>query len=98
MVLAGDLDAEGAARLMDYLRRRGPDSNVILDLWDVTECDSAGVAAIQEAKEHIERPGWGFAVVADPKGLCAVALDATGRIPVFATRSAARGALVHSPS
>jgi anti-anti-sigma regulatory factor len=98
VVLAGQLGAEGAAQLDAYLREIGPESNVILDLWDVPQCDSAGVTAIGEAKKYVEEAGWGFAVVGDPKGLCTAALEAAGQVPIFATRGAARAALMRATS
>jgi anti-anti-sigma regulatory factor len=98
VVLEGELDADGAVRLEAFLRRRDLDSSLILDLWGVTHCDPAGVSAIQAAKEHVEDAGWGLAVVAEPDELCAAALKAAGQLPVFATRAAARAALLHAPS
>jgi hypothetical protein len=97
-VVEGELGAEGGAQLEAHLRALGPESNVILDLWDVSQCDSAGVTAIGEAKKYVEGAGWGFAVVGDPNSLCTTALQAAGEIPIFSTRGAARAALMRSPS
>jgi anti-anti-sigma regulatory factor len=97
-VLEGELGAEGAAQLTAYLSDLGPESNVILDLWDVPQCDSAGVTAIGEAKKYVEQAGWGFAVVGDPKSLCTAALEAAGQVAIFTTRSTARAALTRATS
>jgi anti-anti-sigma regulatory factor len=97
VVAAGDLDAEGAARLASYLRRVQRDNDVVVDLWDITRCDPEGVATLEAAKERADAVGWGFAVVADPDGPCVEALQASGaaHIPTYADRRAARAALQH---
>lgn len=97
VVAAGDLNAEGAELLASYLRRVQQDNDVVVDLWDVSLCDSEGVAALEAAKARAEEAGWGFAVVADPDGPCVEALDASGvaDIATYADRHAARAALQH---
>lgn len=89
MVLDGWLVGAAGARLLSYLRE--VDRDVVLDIWGVSECDSAGQAAIKTARHRVEEAGWRFALVGDPKGICAMAL--ADRIPVFTTRRNARAAL-----
>ena len=101
VVAAGEIDESGAERLGAYLRRRQFGNDLVLDLWDVTQIDAEGVAALAEAKSRADEDGWGFAVVADLAGPCAEALaadEAAHTIAVFADRHAARAALQHSPS
>src|SRR5688500_6223189 len=40
VVASGDLNADGAELLSSYLRRVQLDNDVVVDLWDVTMCDS----------------------------------------------------------
>jgi anti-anti-sigma factor len=99
VVAAGELDKHTAERLEPYLRRLQAGNDVIVDLWDVSRCDSGGVAALEEAKQRADQTGWGFAVVVDPAGPCVEALQsAASTIPTFNDRHAARAALQHSPS
>jgi len=96
VVASGDLIADGAERLASYLRRVQADNDIVVDLWDVTHCGPEGVASLEEAKHRAEAAGWGFAVVADPDGPCAKALEAasvTDTIPTYADRHSARVAL-----
>ena len=93
VVLQGELNAEGSACLVRFLRSRDLDTDLIFDLWDVTECEPVGLSVLEAAKKQIERAGWGFALVADPEGRCAAALRAAGD-RLFVTRAAARAALV----
>jgi anti-anti-sigma regulatory factor len=95
VVAAGDLNAEGAELLDRYLRRVQLDNDVLVDLWDVTGCDSQGVSVLEEAKSRADADSWGFAVVADPKGPCTEALEANNAtsIVTYADRHAARSAL-----
>lgn len=100
VVVGGDLDAEGAARLAAHLRRLQRGNDLLVDLWDVTRCDSEGVAALEAAKHRADVAGWGFAIVTDPAGPCAEALEAgdvASAIPTFSDRRDARAAL-HQPS
>ena len=95
VVAAGDLNAEGAQLLADYLRRVQQDNDVVVDLWDVTHCDPEGVATLAAAKDRAEEAGWGFAVVADPDGPCVEAITSDGSEPIatYTDRHAARAAL-----
>ena len=94
VVASGDLDAEGARLLNRYLRRLQLRNDILVDLWDVTSCNAAGVAALEEAKSRADDAGWGFAVVADLEGPCAGALEASeAAIPIYADRHEARAAL-----
>ena len=95
VVASGDLNSEGAELLGRYLRRVQLDNDVVVDLWDVTRCDAEGIAVLEEAKSRAEAAGWGFAVVADPKGPCAQALEASraSSIVTYADRHEARTAL-----
>lgn len=96
VVASGELDADGAADLGDHLQKIQRGSDVIVDLWDVTDCSAEGIEALKTATERAERFGWGFAVVADPEGPCVEAIAAEGiktRIETFADRRAARAAL-----
>ena len=97
VVAAGDLNSEGADLLASYLRRVQLDNDVVVDLWDVTLCDPDGIATLEAAKARADEAGWGFAVVADPDGACAEALEASGvsDIATYADRRAAREALQH---
>ena len=96
VVAAGDLDAQGASLLADYLRRLQVDNDIVVDLWDVAHCDPESVATLEQAKHRAESAGWGFAVVADPDGPCNEALEAasaTHTIPIYPDRHSARVAL-----
>jgi len=99
LVAAGELDADTGERLGPYIRKLQADNDLVVDLWDVTTCDPAGVAVLDEARQHAEASGWGFAVVVDPAGTCAEAIAAGGRqLRVFDDRHAARAALQGSAS
>ena len=101
VVASGALNAEGAKRLGSHLRRLQRGSDVLVDLWDVTSCDSAGVAVLEAAKRRADAAGWGFAVVSDPAGPCIEALEVAGiasAIPTFSDRHDARAALASPPS
>ena len=94
VVAAGTLDREGATLLAGYLRRVQLENDIVVDLWDVTQCDPEGVATLERAKARSEAAGWGFAAVADPDGPCVEALEAAGSaVPTYADRYAARTAL-----
>jgi anti-anti-sigma regulatory factor len=98
VVASGDLNARGAELLADYLRRVQLDNDVVVDLWDVTLCDSDGVATLEAAKARAAAAGWGFAIVADPEGPCVEALEEAGLtdgIHTYADRHTARAALQH---
>jgi len=98
VVASGDLNAEGADVLEDYLHRVQAGNDIVVDLWDVTSCDPEGVAILEANKKRWQEAGWGFAVVADPDGPCNEALtaDGTTTIVTFADRHAARAALANS--
>jgi anti-anti-sigma regulatory factor len=94
VVASGDLNVQGAELLASYLRRVQQDNDVVVDLWDVSMCDSDGVATLEAAKARADEAGWGFAVVADADGPCAEALAAAGlAIETHADRHTARTAL-----
>ena len=95
VVASGDLNADGAEVLEDYLHRVQGGNDIVVDLWDVTRCSPEGVATLEAAKLRSEADGWGFAVVADPDGPCVEALtaDAANTIRTFADRHQARAAL-----
>jgi hypothetical protein len=100
VVACGELDAVGGSRLERYGRRLAP-ADVILELWDVSECDGAGIASVRRFKSRVEATGWGFALVADPGGPCADALSAHGLADEISTctdRRRARAALSGSPA
>jgi len=91
VVLDGSLVGDGGAQFLAYFNRHPVDRDMVLDIWGVSDCDSAGQAAIRTARERVEAAGWRFALVGDPKGICALSL--ADRIPVFSTRRNARAAL-----
>jgi anti-anti-sigma regulatory factor len=96
VVASGDLNAEGADLLASYLRRVQLDNDVVVDLWDVSACDSEGVATLEAAKARADEAGWGFALVADPEGPCVGALEAAAtNFDTYVDRHAAREALQH---
>ena len=100
VVAAGALDGHTAPRLLPYVRKHQAGNDLVLDLWDVTQCDSEGIAAVNEAKTTADQAGWGFALVVDPSGPCAKAFqkDDVGRsLPTFEDRQAARAALQGLP-
>ena len=99
VVAAGEIDAGTGERLAPYLRKLQAGNDLVLDLWDVTSCDAAGVALLDDAKRRADEAGWGFAVVIDPAGPCAGMLrEAATTIPTFEDRQAARAALQGLPS
>jgi len=93
LVLTGPLDGIGGAQFLWYLRSLGIDCDVVLDIWDLSGCDSEGLAAIRKARQRVDTAGWRFAVVGDPNSPCGAALGASYRIPIFSTRRTARAAL-----
>ena len=94
VVAAGELDARAIERFDPYLRRLQADNDLIVDLWDVTGCDAAGIAVLREAAERASEAGWGFAVVIDPGGPCGEAFESAGvGIPAYHDRHTARAAL-----
>ena len=95
VVASGDLNSRGAELLRNYLRRVQLENDVVVDLWDVTYCDPEAITVLEAAKERAETAGWGFAVVADPKGPCTEALEASdaSTITTYADRHEARAAL-----
>jgi len=98
VVARGEIDADNAERLDGYLRTL-PEADLLIDAWDVTACDAAGVAALTAAKQRADESGWGIAIVADRDGPVVKALraDPSGRkISTFADRRVARIALQHA--
>ena len=98
VVARGVIDADNAERLGDYLRTL-PEGDLLIDAWDITACDAAGVAALTAAKRRTEASGWGFAILGDPDGACVKALkaDREGQnVATFADRHVARTALQHA--
>jgi anti-anti-sigma regulatory factor len=96
VVLGGEIDVAGAARLSAKLATLQRDQSVVVDLWDVTLLDAEGVEALMEARQRAHDAGWGFAVVADPHGAAADAIRAAGNpegLYPYPTRYAARTAL-----
>jgi hypothetical protein len=70
---------------------------VILDLLDVRRCDSGGIASVRDVVQLLEEQAWACAVVADPSGACAEALEADADpIATYRDRRAARSALHHA--
>ena len=70
---------------------------VILELWDVRRCDPEGIAAVRDVTHLLEEQAWACAVVADPSGPCAEALEADADpIATYRDRRAARSALYHA--
>lgn len=99
VVASGELDAKTSDRLDPYLRRLQAGNDLIVDLWDVDNCDPIGIAALADAKERATEDGWGFAVVIDPAGPCSEAFEAAGvAIPAFHDRHTARASLQSAPS
>ena len=77
VVAGGELDAVGGSRLERYARRLAP-ADVVLELWDVSECDGAGIASVRRFISRVEAAGWNVALVGDPDGPCGAALRAHG--------------------
>ena len=97
VAVSGDLDANRGKELRRCVMSIQGAQPVILDLWDVPQCDAAGVTAVRDVKQLLERRGWAFAVVADPFGPCANALEAdSDPIRIYPDRRTARAALQHS--
>lgn len=96
VVVAGEIDASNVHRLDGYVRELQGQHDLILDLVDVTRCEPAGVAALKAAQQRADQSGWGFAVVADRRGLCGSAIQAdrlARKIRTFPNRHGARAAL-----
>lgn len=96
VVARGQLDGETGWLLRDYVSKFRGKHSVIVDLWDVTGCDAAGVESLKSVQQLVEEGGWGFALVGDPSGPCATALaaDVDARTLLnFADRRTAREAL-----
>lgn len=99
VVAAGEIDAGTGERLGPYLRKLQTGNDLLLDLWDVTRCDAAGIALLEDAKCHADEAGWGFALVVDPSSPCAGVLREAGTtIPTFEDRHGARAALQGLPN
>ena len=93
VVVAGEVDAASAVLLGSELRKLQEGNDLIVDVWDVSRIDTAAVAALDTAKRRADIAGWGFAVVAEPGGHCAQAIQQTNGLKTFASRQAARAAL-----
>ena len=96
VVARGQLDAETDWLLRDYVSKFRGKRSVILDLWDVADCDAAGVESLKSVQRLVEEGGWGFAVVGDPSGPCVKALEAhpvARTLLTFADRRTAREGL-----
>jgi anti-anti-sigma factor len=68
------------------------DTNLLLDLWDVTHIDSIGIGVLLSASRRAQRNRSGFAVVAEPDGPVGRIFDlagVTGALSVCATRALA---------
>jgi hypothetical protein len=94
VVASGELDGQSSGRLAPYLRRLQSGNDLIVDLWDIVECNAEGIAVLDDAKRRADEAGWGFAVVVDPAGPVGDALEAAeAAIPTFHDRHTARAAL-----
>jgi anti-anti-sigma factor len=94
----GEIDLLAAADLDSALMEVQGDghTHVLLDLWDVTFIDAAGVAALLSASRRAEKGIGGFAVVAERNGVVHRVLDAAGlddALPIYATRALATSTL-----
>ena len=93
----GELNATTSGELKECVLKIQGARPVIVDLWDVSRCDPAGIAAVRDVKHLLDEQAWACAVVADPAGPCAKALEANPEpIGTFADRRAARSALHHA--
>jgi anti-anti-sigma factor len=93
VVVAGEVDAASAMLLASELRKLQEGNDLVVDLWDVPHIDSAAVTALDTAKRRADAAGWGFAVVADPAGSCARAIEHADGLRPFPSRQAARAAM-----
>ena len=95
VVVSGPVDADAAVVLGTQLRKLQRETDVLVDLWDVTELDSVAIDTLAGAKHRAADAGWGFAIVADPESPCAEALAAHAGdlLKPFASRQAARAGL-----
>ena len=93
----GELAAASGDELKKCVLKIQGAQPVILDLWDVQQCDPAGIAAVQDVVHRLEEQAWACAVVADPAGPCADALEADADpIATYRDRRTARSALYHA--
>ena len=94
VTVRGALDGRNREKLQDCVFEIQGAQPVILDLWDVPRCSAAGIGAVRDVKELLERQAWAFAVVADPSGPWPEALG-SGPDPIatYTDRRAARSAL-----
>jgi anti-anti-sigma factor len=69
LAAGGELDV---AALPDWERHLAladsTDGPVLVDLWDVTFCDSPSLRALLSAHERVTQAGRRFAVICDPSG------------------------------
>ena len=94
VVVNGNVDADAAVVLGTQLRKLQRESDLLIDLWDVTSMDPVAIDTLAGAKHRADAGGWGFAIVADPEGPCAEALAAHqgDLLKPFRSRKAARDA------
>jgi ABC-type transporter Mla MlaB component len=93
----GELNAKTSEELKERVLKIQGDRPVILDLWDVSRCDPAGIAAVRDVQHLLEEQAWACAVVADPRGPCTDALEADPEpVGTYPDRRAARSALHHA--
>jgi anti-anti-sigma regulatory factor len=93
VVVAGEVDAASSTLLASELRKLQEGNDLIVDLWDVPRIDVGAVTALDTARRRADVAGWGFAIVAEPGGSCAQAIEQTDALKTFASRQAARAAL-----
>jgi ABC-type transporter Mla MlaB component len=93
----GDLNATNSEELKKCVLEIQGAWPVILDLSDVSRCDPAGIATVRDVTQLLESQAWACAVVADPSGPCAEALESDPEpIETYPDRRAARSALHHA--
>ncbi len=97
VVAAGDLNTEGADLLASYLRASSSTTTSSSTSGTSRSATPMGSRRSRPRRPGPDEAGWGFAVVADPDGACAEALEASGvsDIATYADRRAAREALQH---
>ena len=97
LAVRGELNASSSEELRKSVLKIQDARPVILDLSGVPRCDGAGIAVVTEIQHQLEDQAWAFAVVADPDGPCAKALEADPEpIGTYPDRRAARSALHHA--
>ena len=97
VTVRGELTAANAEKLKACVLKIQGARPVILDLWDVRQCEPEGIAAVRDVMHLLEEQAWACAVVADPSGPCAEALEADADpIATYRDRRTARSALYHA--